>query len=121
MTSIICRHCSVGAPATGPSSITPALLTRMSRPPELLARALDEGVGLGLVGDVGLDRERAAAVALDPLREIVDPVLAAGRERDAAPSATSASAVASPIPDEAPVIAATFRRAAHGLTDQPMP
>ena len=52
---------------------------------ELVVGPRDEGVGLLLVGDIGLDRQGGAIVAGDPAGEIVDPVLATGGQRDARP------------------------------------
>ena len=49
---------------------------------ELLVRLLDEGVRLGLVADVGLDRDRLAAGAVDLLGQRVDAVRAAGGQAD---------------------------------------
>ena len=43
-------------PSTGPSSITPALLTSMSSPPSCSAAPLDERARARLVGDVDGDR-----------------------------------------------------------------
>jgi len=107
LTSIIRRQSSVSAPATGPSSITPALLTSPSRPPNpsfapsTNARAWDSSV-----------TSVSIASALPP-SPVIFPASASIRSArraasaTEAPSAASASAVASPIPDEAPVIATT--------------
>ena len=76
-------------------------------PAQLGGRALDERARLVLLAHVGGGRERAAARLLDPLRELLDALGAARGERDGAPASAQASAVASPIPDEAPVIATT--------------
>jgi hypothetical protein len=51
---------------------------------ELRVGGADEAPGRLLVGNVDLDRQRAAAVRLDPPGERVDPVLAPGAERDRA-------------------------------------
>ena len=74
-------HSSVGASSTGPSSITPALLTTVSRRPRPVDRLRHRGPGLLLVGDVGLDGQRPAAVGRDRLRERVEAVLAARDDR----------------------------------------
>ena len=76
-------------------------------PAELGVRGLDQRPGLLLVGDVGLDRDRRAAVGVDPRRRASSRrSLRRAPSATAAPSATIATAVASPIPDEAPVISA---------------
>ena len=72
---------------------------------QLVLRALDERARLLLLADVRLDRERAVTDLLD---KRVEAILAAGAERDLRPASANAIAVASPIPDEAPVIAATL-------------
>src|SRR4051794_5297875 len=100
---------------------------------ELGVGALDEGARLCLVGDVGRDGERAAAGAVDLLRERFDAIGAAGGGGRrgappragggggpppgppggrgggprAAPAGAQARAVASPMPEEAPVTATT--------------
>ena len=71
---------------------------------ELGVRGLDEVLRLLLVADVGLDRDRVAAVGLDARASSSRRSLRRAPSATAAPSATSARAVASPIPDEAPVI-----------------
>ena len=66
--------------ATGPSSITPALFTRMWRPPSSSCAAWTKPRGLLLVGDVHLAHERRPVEAL---RDAPEPVRAAGAQRDA--------------------------------------
>ena len=58
MTSTIVRQSAASPCSTGPSSITPALLTSTSRRPRRSAALRDEGAGLRLVGDVDLERPR---------------------------------------------------------------
>ncbi len=43
------------------SQVTPALLTRMSMRPPGIQGGLDEGLGLGRVGDIGLDGDGLSA------------------------------------------------------------
>jgi hypothetical protein len=61
--------------------------------------SLHERSRLGLLAHIGGQRERAAALLRDARGERVDAI--------AAPARAQASAVASPIPDEAPVTATT--------------
>ena len=81
-TSIIWRHSLVSAPITGPSSITPALLTSTSRRPSSSLVRVTNAFACASSRDVGLDRQRAASVSLDALGELVDPVAAACGQRD---------------------------------------
>ena len=108
MTSSIRRHCSVGAPATGPSSITPALLTRMSRPPSSsLVRVTKAFACSSSVTSVSIASALPPSPSIRSARSSRRSLRRAASET-AAPSAARASAVASPIPEEAPVIAATL-------------
>ena len=68
LSAIIRSHSSVGASTIGPSSMTPALLTTRVQAAELVDGPRDERLRLLLVGDVALDRERAAAGLLDLAR-----------------------------------------------------
>ena len=52
---------------------------------ELVVRPGDERVRLLLVGDVRRDCERTTSVLFDPAREVRDPILAAGRQRNGGP------------------------------------
>ena len=96
-------------PVTGPSSITPALLTRMSTPAELLARALDERARAA-PRRVTSTSIAAARPPSDSIRSRSDSSRSARRapSATAAPSRASATAVASPMPDDAPVTSATL-------------
>ena len=117
MTSIIRRHSlGVGAPATGAEQHHAGVVDEDVEAAESVMRAARRTVRLRLVGDVDLDRDRGAALAVDLLGEVVEPVLAAGAERDARALARPApSAVASPIPDDAPVMQrlASVERSGH--------
>src|SRR3954454_12806576 len=116
LTFTMVRHWSVGAPSTGPSSITPALFTRMSRPPSCECASVTNACALS---------SSATSTGSASARPPSPSILSASEVRRSsrrAPSATtapapaSASAVASPIPDEAPVIAATVPSSAP-MTD----
>ena len=64
---------------------------------------------LGLLPHVGRHGERPAALLLDALGEGLDPLGARGRRaRPRRPRAAQASAVASPMPEQAPVTATTW-------------
>jgi hypothetical protein len=64
---------------------------------------------MALVGNVAGDRERPTPVALYPLYEVGQPLLRRAATTTVARSAASVfSAVASPMPLEAPVITATL-------------
>ena len=114
LTFSIVRHSSVSVLSTGPSSITPALLTRMSRPAELARRRPHEPARLAFVGDIDLERDRGPA--LGPMRAAIASMRSPRRapSATAAPLGASVSAVASPIPEEAPVIAALRPSSAPG-------
>lgn len=60
-----------------------------------------------VVGDIGLDRDRPVA---ELVGERLDPVGATGQQRQTMTVGGQRSAVASPIPDEAPVKTATRPR-----------
>ena len=82
LTSTIRCHSLMSAPSTGPSSITPALLTRMWSPPRVpvtwptIASTLPWSETSTSIG------KRLAAVCLDPASQLDEPVVAAGDERD---------------------------------------
>ena len=80
LTSTICRISARWSEVNGASSITPALLTRMSAPPELALHALGSRDDRVAVGHVGLDRQRAVA---ELAGQRLDAVGAAGQQRDA--------------------------------------
>ena len=107
-TFTIVRHCDVSAPSTGPSSITPALFTRMSSPPscECASDTNDRALSSSPTS-TGSGRARPPA---SPTRSASDDSRSSRRApiATAAPSPASASAVASPMPDDAPVTNATF-------------
>ena len=103
-TSIIWRHCAVSASPTGPSSISPALLTSACSPPcsacaaSTNARACASSVMSTSCTEAGPSR-LSASCSSRSLRRAASATVA--------PAAESAVAVAAPIPDEAPVTAAT--------------
>ena len=106
-------------PSTGPSSITPALLTSTSRRAVLAVRRLDERARLRLVAT---STSWTDGVALEPLGQRRRDGRGAGRRaRPWRPRATRAVAVASPIPDEAPVIAATRPARGASAIAEPFP
>ena len=83
MTSIIRRHSSVSAPSTGPSSITPALLTSASMPAEpVRARASTNPRAWSSAATSTVIAVGGAALGLDLLRERLDAVRAPRAERD---------------------------------------
>src|SRR3954471_23394312 len=108
LVDIIRRQSSVSAPTIVPSSITPALFTRTSRPPSssrvrlTAARHCSSSV-----------TSRSSCSTVAPSSRSL-PASASSRSRRRAPMATaapapaSAIAGASPIPDDAPVTRATF-------------
>ena len=86
------------------------------RSPELVLNPLGSCEQRVAVGHVRLDRESAIA---ELLGQRLDPIRPAGKQRHAvAASATSARAVAAPMPEEAPVMTATRPSflIAHGLS-----
>ena len=92
----------------GPEQHHAGVVDEHVEPAQLLLGARDERVRLCLVGDVGLDRERAPAVAVRSAWRAASMRSERRAASDtAAPARASVSAVASPMPDEAPVIAAT--------------
>jgi hypothetical protein len=62
--------------------MTPALLIRMSRRPNAASVSLDRALGLGLVGEVGDDDLRLAALGGDAPGQVAQAVLAAGGQGD---------------------------------------
>ena len=72
----------------------------------LLGGAVDERAGRGLVADVDLECASRAALATIRSARPSSRSLRRAPSATAAPSRANASAVASPIPDEAPVITA---------------
>ena len=100
-------HSSTGASTTGPRSITPALLTRMSSRPWLAtvcataASAAARSVTSASITDAlapPAPSSSASALSRSPRR---------ATSVTAAPSAASRRAVASPMPLDAPVTIAT--------------
>ena len=76
-----CRNWSGVSRVAGTAVPMPALLTRTSTRPSSSIAALDQvGARVG-VGDVGLDRQRAATGLLDQPRGVGEPVDPAGAER----------------------------------------
>src|SRR5271165_1890805 len=105
--SIIRSHSSIGASTIGPSSITPALLTRMSIRPALeRTSAITRGASAASVRSagttIGSGPAEAIRVARSSRRSARRATIAT-----VAPSAARASAVASPMPLDAPVTTAT--------------
>src|SRR5947209_8548734 len=102
------RQSSGSAPTIVPSSMTPALLTRTSRPPSSArVRATASRQACSSV----TSRSRASTRAPSP---VSFPARASRRSRrrasiaTAAPASARARAVASPMPDDAPVTSATL-------------
>ena len=77
LSSTICCHSGSGAPAAGPSSITPGVVDQRVEPAQLGDRALHRAGRLLLVGDVALQHQRGAALVADAGGERLQPVLAA--------------------------------------------
>ena len=106
-TSIIRRHSLVSAPITGPSSITPALLTRMSRrPSSSFVRVTNAFACASSVTSVSIASARPPSPSMRLASSSIRSLRRAASDT-AAPARASVTAVASPMPDEAPVIAAT--------------
>src|SRR5436190_11093834 len=98
------RHSSVSAPVIGPRSITPALLTSTStRPSSDFARSMSECAA------ASSETSHVTASASPPMREASASMRSERRAASTTPNPASAraTAVASPIPDEAPVTTAT--------------
>ena len=90
-TSIIRRHSLVSAPITGPSSITPALLTSTSRrPSSSFVRVTNAFACASSVTSVSIASARPPSV-LDALGKLVDAVAAARGQRDAGAGARERS------------------------------
>src|SRR3954447_1269465 len=116
---IIWRHSLVSAPVTGPSSITPALLTSTSSPPSRSAvpstnaRACPSS--LTSVGNASArppsPAMRSATACRRSSRRPARPT--------AAPAPARRMALASPIPEVAPVTAATFPSSLASIARQP--
>src|SRR5215472_13697363 len=107
LSSTICCHSARGAPATGPSSMTPALLISVSRRPS--SAAVRSTAPAACCWSV---MSHSSTTAVPPC-----PVMLAASSSSlsrlraasatAAPWAASAAAVAAPIPRDAPVTSAT--------------
>src|SRR4051794_3025366 len=107
LASIIRRHSSVGAPAIGPSSITPALLTSASRrPSSAWARWTNAAAWSSCETSVAIATARPPSPLMRSASASMRSVRRAA-SATAAPASAQASAVASPMPDDAPVIATT--------------
>src|SRR3954469_13956512 len=120
LTWTIWRHWSRSAPAIGPRSITPALLTSTSRRPSRScacwtnARAWSSSPTSALIASAVPPSAvmRSASASMRSVRRAATATLA--------PARAHASAVASPMPDDAPVMAtacpprSTFIRAKLG-------
>lgn len=106
-TSIIFRQSSVRASATGPIDIMPALLTKMSSPPNASAVLLASSrTWFSCVTSVCTARaEPPREVIMLATAVILSSLLPASTTRVPAPA--RATAVASPMPEEAPVTTAT--------------
>ena len=85
LSSTIRCHSTSGAPMTGPSSITPALLTSVSRRPSSATVRPTASVRLLLVRHVGLEHDRGAALPADAAARCVEPVLRRAASATAAP------------------------------------
>src|SRR5215218_1856157 len=103
-TSIIRRHSVVSAPLTGPSSITPALFTRMCSPPSSsCAVRMNRWAWSSSPTSTSCTRQGPASfLEMTSRRSVRRAPIATP-----APACDSASAVAAPMPEEAPVTAAT--------------
>ena len=110
----------MSAPWTGPSSITPALLTRQSSPPSsecALSTSRRPAPRRRC-----RSRSRRAVPPSASIRETSSSrrSLRRAASATAAPSATIATAVASPIPDEAPVISALRPSSEPAIGSEPI-
>jgi hypothetical protein len=107
LTSTICSHSLMGVPSAGPSSITPALLTRVSSLPSPATAASTAAVApSALVTSACSTRAwpesaRMAAASSSSLSR------RRATKATAAPSAASLRAVAAPMPLLAPVTSTT--------------
>src|SRR3954454_19642328 len=104
LTSTIWRCSARCSELNGASSMTPALLTRTSAPPSSFSTRL-----AAATTEPRSVMSAAMAIAPSPSWSASAWMRSAGRASSAArwPSAASARAVASPMPDEAPVMTAT--------------
>jgi hypothetical protein len=101
------RHSLVSAPITGPSSITPALFTSTSsRPSSSFVRVMNAFAWASSVTSVSIASARPPSPVIRSASASMRSERRAASDT-AAPACASVIAVASPIPDEAPVMAAT--------------
>ena len=110
LVSITARHCSSVMRATRPSRVMPALFTRIGDRAERALDLAERGVDGRGVGDVGTAPRRPCALGLDRAsasRRAPSASDAVAEARPDGPARASATAIARPMPRDAPVTNAT--------------